>query len=202
MTFPDDCPNEELVRFIAAGDQQAFEELFDRLSGDVFKLCYSLLLNRQAAEDATQDTFIKLWRNAENWKPDATAKTWIMTIARNRCFDILRKRKNDLKKHQDYFADHLSSVSSQKQENALDSQIDHRKHRETIKNILFTLPERQREAITLVYYTEVHNHEAARIMEMQASAFDSLLARARRNLRDKLGHKGETLKGELINGTD
>ncbi len=191
----EDCNNDnELVQRIAGGDAMAFQVLFERLSGGVYKLCYSLLLDQQMAEDATQETFVKLWKHAAEWKPDAIVKTWLLRVARNHCLDALRKKKNDFKKSHELYKDHLTS-SQNRPKNAVETSIDHKKHANIIKNALFALPERQREAITLVYYNEVRNLEAADIMGLQPSAFDSLLARARRTLRDTLGEEQDDLKG-------
>ncbi|MCD8562516.1 MAG: sigma-70 family RNA polymerase sigma factor [Alphaproteobacteria bacterium] len=87
-----------LIRRIAAGDEAAFEMLFGRLAPDVFKLSYAMLLDRQAAEDAVQESFIKLWNHAGSWRPEASVKTWLMTIVRNVCLDILRKKRSESKK--------------------------------------------------------------------------------------------------------
>ena len=64
---------------------------------------------------------------------------------------------------------------------------------EEIKKSLFLLPERQKTALTLVYYLECSYKEAAEIMEISLNAFESLIARAKRNLRDILHDKKEML---------
>lgn len=187
--------DDELVYLIAVGNQVAFQCLFSRYMMDVYKLCYSLLMDQTFAEDATQETFVKLWRHAPSWQPDAPIKTWLMRVARNHCMDIFRKKKSDSKKieafHMDQKANDKSSVSYQNEQ-----ALDEEKFSKTIQKALFLLPERQREAVTLVYYTELPNIEAAEIMGMKAVAFDSLLARARRNLRESLSDQAN-LKGYL-----
>lgn len=199
MTVSDNRDDYALVQRIARGDESAFQELFDRVMGDVFRLSYALLLDYQAAEDATQDAFIRLWQNAEKWQPEASIKTWLLTVARNICLDTIRKKKNDLKKHQGLYVDSLSAEQHIKTD-AIENKIDRKQHEEMLKNALFTLPERQREAVTLVYYMEVNNSEAARIMGLKVRAFDSLLARARRSLRSALGDEEDVLKGYNIYG--
>lgn len=183
-----------LIERVACGDQVAFQALFRGLGHDVFRLNYSLLLDHQMAEDAMQEAFVKLWQNAKKWRPEASVKTWLLTIARNHCLDVLRKKKSNLKKEHGLYQDQLALGAAVKKENA-GRVLDEEKHRKTIQNALFLLPERQREAVTLVYYSEVRNSEAARIMGLQTAAFDSLLARARRSLRDRLGDEGNLLEG-------
>lgn len=190
----DDQEESVVMDRIACGDQGAFQDVFDRLSGDVFKLSYSLLLDRAAAEDAAQESFVRLWQRAVDWRPEASIKTWLLTIARNVCLDLIRKRKNDLKKYQELYKEALSSAPEGDAAPA-ENRIDRKKCGKLLKNALFTLPERQREAITLVYYMEVHNADAAHIMGMKAAAFDSLLARARKNLREMLDGQKFELEG-------
>lgn len=197
MAAMEEYDDNYLIVLIGSGDEAAFQIFFDRRMGDVFKLSYSLLLDKQMAEDATQEVFVKIWQKAVHWKADAAVKTWLLTIARNHCLDVLRKKRNDLKKHHSFFTD-MISLDKDVKANSSESKIDQEKHKGNIKNALFELPERQREAITLVYYNEVRNLEAAGIMGLQVAAFDSLLARARRNLRKQLEGEEDLLRGYSI----
>lgn len=184
----------EIAARIAGGDKQAFQELFEALSNDVFRLCFSYLRNKEAAEDATQEAFVKLWQNIEKWKPEASIKTWLMTMTRNLCLDILRKRQSDMRKIQNLQQHNIvEQLDIQKDDAAYD--VDYKNHDKIIKNALFELPERQREAIMLVYYNEEQNIDAAEIMDLEVPTFNSLLARARRSLKENLEKHGETLKG-------
>lgn len=198
VPLPDENDSDEvLMGRIALGDQVAFHVLFTRRTGDVFKLCYSLLLNRQAAEDVTQESFFKLWIHAKSWRPEARVKTWLLTIARNGCLDYLRKKNNDRKKHEELYKTALT-ILPLSQKNEAENSLDRKKQEKILEKALFSLPERQREAVTLVYYSEVHNIDAARIMGMKPAAFDSLLARARRNLRTALDEDEEELRKSFI----
>lgn len=195
MPGSDDLDEEELIDRIAQGDQDAFQALFGRLAGNVFKLSYSLLLDRQMAEDATQETFVKLWLRAADWRPEATLKTWLLTIARNLCLDMIRKQKNDLRKRQNLFDGGGLDVVGPVQAHA-ENEVDRKKQKEALQVALFQLPARQREAIVLVYFMEVPNSEAARIVGLKVAAFDSLLARARRSLREVLS-RADGAKGHF-----
>ena len=121
----------EIVDLVARGDQAAFQWLFNQHMSDIFKFCYSLLLDQNLAEDAVQEVFTKLWVHAKDWKPEAKLKTWLVRLARNHCLDVLRKKKNDVKKNHALYKDTLSShdnVLTIKPEEALD-QEKHRKRR-------------------------------------------------------------------------
>jgi RNA polymerase sigma-70 factor (ECF subfamily) len=199
MNKQDYSYDQQLFVRIVKGEEAAFHELYDGLATYVLKLCYSLLQNQQLAEEAVQDIFLKVWRKASDWRPDASAKTWILKIARNHCLDIIRKNKSEKMK-----LEKMAIYSAADQDNSFfnnaETKIDEAKYQEKIKIMLFSIPERQREAITYVYYMGIQNHEAAKIMGVEQIAFDSLLARARRNMRKALQNGQEILKGYDING--
>lgn len=184
-----------LIRAVGLGNESAFQDIFNKYSKDVFHFSLSLLLDHQSAEDVTQETFVKLWKNAKNWKPDAHIKTWLIKVARNTALDKLRKNKTTKKLQNELQNEFINSetniFSKDDYESDAETQVDF------LKNKIFLLSERQREAIMLVYYSEFTNIQASQIMNLSESAFDSLLARARKNLRDTLKNKQFELKESL-----
>lgn len=83
-----------LLERVAIGDARALEQLYDRFASDAFGMAVRVLRDRSLAEDAVQETFVGVWRNAARFRPElATARTWILAIARNRSIDIVRKRR-------------------------------------------------------------------------------------------------------------
>ncbi|MBI4818307.1 MAG: RNA polymerase sigma factor [Deltaproteobacteria bacterium] len=85
---PDD---EELMRRFARGDARAFEALVARHQKGVFNFCLRTLKERAAAEDATQEIFMRVVKTAKSWERSAKVTTWLYTIARNHCIDALRR---------------------------------------------------------------------------------------------------------------
>ena len=75
----------ELVNLCVTGDQSAMLELVDRYKQRVFALCYRMLSQRQDAEDAAQETFVRLLKNLSKWDQDRDFEPWLFTIAANRC---------------------------------------------------------------------------------------------------------------------
>jgi RNA polymerase sigma-70 factor (ECF subfamily) len=75
----------------AAGDRRALEELITRSQAEVWRFCASLLDPSQA-DDATQETYLRVWRSAKAFRAEASARTWLFTIARRVCYDHLRRR--------------------------------------------------------------------------------------------------------------
>jgi len=87
--------NDELTILVGKclnGHQPSFGELIDRFRGQVFGLCYRMLGQREDAEDATQETFVRVVRHLHKWDPTRAFEPWLMTIAGNRCRTRLAKR--------------------------------------------------------------------------------------------------------------
>jgi RNA polymerase sigma-70 factor (ECF subfamily) len=81
-----------LVDRCLAGHQASFVELISRFRGQVFGLCYRMLGQREDAEDATQETFLRVVRNLHRWDSNRSFEPWLLTIAGNRCRTRLAKR--------------------------------------------------------------------------------------------------------------
>ncbi len=81
-----------LVDQCLAGHQPSFGELVQRFRGQVYGLCYRMLGQREDAEDATQETFLRVVRNLHRWDSTRAFEPWLLTIAGNRCRTRLAKR--------------------------------------------------------------------------------------------------------------
>jgi RNA polymerase sigma-70 factor (ECF subfamily) len=85
---------EKLIERTAKGDRGAFDTLYDKTSAKLFGVCLRVLNNRSAAEDALQDTFVKVWAHADKYEAKGLSPmTWLITIARNTSIDRLRRQK-------------------------------------------------------------------------------------------------------------
>lgn len=159
----------------------------------IYAACYRMLGSGPAAEDAVQETFLRLWRNAAKWKPQgAKFETWLYRVAMNYCLDQLRKAKREAP--EDAAPEQADKADRQ------DQAIFLRERRFAIDEALARLPERQKLAITLCHYQELSNIEAAQIMDISVDALESLLARGRRALRDALAPMREHLMGKMDDG--
>src|SRR5258706_13026693 len=82
-----------LIRRCLTGDQGAMLALVERFQGQVFGLCYRMLGQRQDAEDAAQETFVRLLKNLHRWDPGRDFQPWLLAIAGNRCRTALAARR-------------------------------------------------------------------------------------------------------------
>ena len=136
-----------------------------------------MLLERQRAEEVLQETLMKAWREAARYDPDrARLSTWLHQIAHNLCIDILRRQRREqpLKENADSIID-----SDQSPESLMQTQETQRQ----LTSAVSALSERHRTALILTYYQSLPNRDVAQIMRISVRALESLLVRARRELK-------------------
>lgn len=177
MKEPD--PDVDLLARIGNNEPQAVEEMVSRKLPRLLALAGRLLGDAEEARDVAQESFLRIWNNAASWRSgQARFDTWLHRVALNLCYDRLRSRKEQpLDPEQVEIIDSMPSP---------DEHLQAQTQSEQMAAALAALPERQREAIVLQYYQELSNIEAAALMEISVEALESLLSRARRNLRSYL----------------
>jgi RNA polymerase sigma factor (sigma-70 family) len=180
---------EELLHKTGLGDQVAFRQLFDLYKDKVYNTCLFYLQNAPEAEEAVQDVFIEVFHSAAAFQSRSTVLTWIYRIAVNKCLDRLRYRKRQ--KRFAYVAG-LFNLSGQLVHDP--PSFDHPgivfENKEKAK-VLFQairqLPENQQSAFLLKHMEGCSQKEVAEILAMSEKAVESLLQRAKTNLRKILG---------------
>jgi len=85
--------DQQLMAAYLAGDNEALEILIKNYLKPIYNFVYRYIGNVQGAEDITQETFIKVWQNLKKFDQNKKFKTWIFQIAKNTCFDFLKKKK-------------------------------------------------------------------------------------------------------------
>jgi RNA polymerase sigma-70 factor (ECF subfamily) len=176
-------PDGELVARVGAGDRLAAGLLVARHVDKLLALARRMLGDGAEAEDAVQDTFLKLWTHASRWQPGgAKFETWLFRVAINACYDRLRKRGHVSLDEAPESADPGPSPEHTLQNVELTK---------SLQAALDALPSRQRAAILLCHYEGRGNADAAEILGISVEAVESLLSRGRRALRASLGHLRE-----------
>jgi len=171
-------PDEELVRRAGRGDAAAVQSLVARKLRRVLALAERMLGDPAEAEDVAQETFFKVWRYAERWRPGAAKfDTWLHRVTLNLCYDRLRRRRERLVADPPEAPDPGPGPDRR----LIAADVGRR-----VNVALQDLPPRQREAIVLCHYQELGNIEAAGLMGVSVEALESLLSRGRRALRQAL----------------
>jgi RNA polymerase sigma-70 factor (ECF subfamily) len=169
------------VRAIAAGDSAAFQRLMDREAPRLLRFALGLLGSMQDAEDVVQDTLIRLWENAATWTPDARIGTWLHRVCYNRSIDLLRRRRA--------FVDDSALLELVDETELPDATVMRGETELSLRGAIEKLPTRQRTAVLLFHFQDFSQREAARVMGVSEEAFESMLARARRQLRQQLSEE-------------
>ncbi|MCR6658544.1 MAG: RNA polymerase sigma factor [Asticcacaulis sp.] len=168
-------PDEVLLERIARGDMAAVSALVSRKLPKLLSLGRRMLNDPAEAEDVAQETLVRTWKQAATWVPGkARIDTWMHRVALNLCYDRLRRRKDSVSSDEIEIIDDAAGPSVQ---------LEQAQTAQALQKALAQLPERQRTAITLNYFQEMSNIEAAAVMGVSIEALESLLARARRTLR-------------------
>ena len=150
--------------------------------------CFRFVENREDADDLAQEVFMQVYESMHHFREDAELSTWMYRIAVNKALDFLRRRKR--KKRFVW----LVSLGGEHGEDAEVPDSGNDPHRELeakeLKQILHSalerLPESQKTAIILSEYEHFQNRDIASIMDVSVASVESLLHRARRNLRSEL----------------
>lgn len=166
----------ELVRRVLAGETEEFGGLVERHQHAVFRFACGLLGNREEAQDATQEVFLAAFANLPGYDPSRAAfATWLFTIARNRCVNVLKKRRP-------IALDELDSTADVPQSDPLGS----RELSQRLDRALAELPVEQRTAFVLAEIEERPYAEIARIERVSLGTVKSRIHRAKRRLQSLL----------------
>lgn len=185
----------DLMVRLARGDKSAARTLMDRRLPRLLGLARRMLKDPIEAEDVAQETFLRVWKAADRWRPgEAKVETWMSRIAINLCYDRLRKKRETL---MEVLPERTSGEPS------AEAQLGESETTEQVIAALAVLPDRQRMALELCHFQEMSNIEAAAIMDVSVDALESLLSRARRKLRETLmGQSGDLLTGFATRGEE
>ncbi len=182
------APDAALLVAYANGDAAAGRALLDRLAPKLFGYATRVLGDRTEAEDVVQETMLKLWKIAPEWRQgEAQVSTWAYRVMVNMCTDRLRKRQSQGQVALDAVAEPEADIKS-----AVDQMTDAARV-DALQSALETLPERQKQAVVLRHLEGLKNPEIAQIMDIGVEAVESLTARGKRALKAALAGRKEEL---------
>ena len=170
----------ELLYAVAQGSKPAFAELYQIFAPNVYNTAIGYVQNKSDAEEITQDVFTSIFRYASSFKGDSKLSTWIYRITVNTSLNMIKKNKRrapsnlDMTSHDKVDFVH-PGVLLENQESA-----------KILFKVIYSLPTQQQTAFILSYVEDLPRQEVADIMETSLKAVESLLQRAKKNLRDKL----------------
>lgn len=171
----------DLLARVVSGDHDAFTELMQAHEGRVFSVCLRILGDRERALDATQETFLTVFRKAGQFQGRSALGTWIYRIAVNRCYDDLRKRKRE---RSDPLPEHVDPPDHSAAE-----QVEAAGLRPELHMALMSLPPDFRAAVVLSDIEGFSLPDAAETLGVPVGTVKSRVFRGRRMLAERLGNR-------------
>ncbi len=179
----------ELIESLIKGDQSAYRSIYDLYSTSVYNTAMGFITNKNDAEDITQEVFVQVFRSVKNFKKESKLSTWIYRITVTKCLDLLRSRK--AKKRFAIFKNIFSDPEKDGEEYFIDYEHpgiveENSEMSKTLFKEIDSLPANQRIAFVLNKVEKLSYQDISEIMDTSVSSVESLIFRAKANLRKKL----------------
>jgi RNA polymerase sigma-70 factor (ECF subfamily) len=185
----DDCIL--VQRILDNNDHKAFAELMDKYQRMVVTTCRGFVTSYHEAEDLAQDVFVELYESLPGFRKESKLSTWIYRIAVNKSLNQIRKKKRETSIFNlNLFGKGEGKETAFQVVSTSDTEADYSivsaESKRALKEAINKLPENQRVAIILSKYQDLSYKEIAEVMDVSLSSVESLLFRAKANLRKYL----------------
>ncbi len=171
----------ELIRKISDKDLLAFKQLVERHKNLVYNTCYNMLGDHHQAEEAAQDVFLQVYKSAGAFRHQSKVSTWIYRIAVNRSLNVIRHNKRSR---------WIKSLTSLEVEESggeePDKLLEKKEMKGLLKNVVDSLPDKQRTVFILNKYENLSPGEIAEILDISTNSVEVRIHRAKINLQKKL----------------
>jgi len=182
----------ELLNKLKEKNEESFRIVVDKYQKMVLNTCYRFVLNKETAEDLTQEVFIEVYRSINMFRSESKFSTWIYRIAISKSLDYLKSGK---RKKRFAILKSLTENESGKnkfeqipenENSGLQRLIENEDRIKILAAAVDKLPENQKVAFTLSKYDEMSYQDISEILGVSISSVESLIHRAKVNLRKKL----------------
>ncbi|RTE11437.1 RNA polymerase sigma factor SigW [Paenibacillus whitsoniae] len=184
-----------LAKLARNGDRNAFAELVELYKDKIFHLAYRMLNNKQEAEDAVQETFLRVYTNLHRYDENQKFSTWIFRIGTNLCIDKLRRRRNtyslDAEMSDGEGADFYAMLPSD--EDTPEEQLIVSETQAQIHRAIASLPEKYKSIVVLRYLHDMSLQEISDVLDMPVTTIKTRVHRGREYLRKKLEQEEEVV---------
>ena len=182
-----DDPDATLMTRVGRGDLSAFRALVDKYQGPLVHFLYHVLLDHGEAEDAAQDVFLKVYRAAERYRPDAKFATWFYRIATNTALNVLKTRTRRPTVSLDALLEQRGPDTwPPSPQIGPDRQAERDQLIRAVGHAFRRFPDRQRMAVVLHRFEGLSYREISEVLSTSVDAVDALLRRAKADLREAL----------------
>jgi len=172
----------DILKSVANKNQFAFQTFYDLFCDKVYNTALSYTKNKQQAEEIVQDVFTKIYQNADKFKGNSAVSTWVYRITINTSLNYIRKEKRF-----SFFALGKTQIDQSDFEHP-GVLLENKENAKALFQVIDSLAENQKTAFILSYIEDLPRKEVADIMQLSLKAVESLLQRAKKNLRLKLNN--------------
>ena len=176
---------QELIQGLRQGDETAFKYLVDTYQDRVYNTAIGIVQNAEDAEDVAQEVFIQVYRSIHSFKGESKLSTWLYRIATTRSLDLLRSRKS--KKRfgfmQRLFGENNEPIHEIPDFNHPGITMDRKENAAKLFKAIAQLPDNQKTAFTLHKLEDLSYQEVSDVMKTSVAAVESLMHRAKQNLK-------------------
>ncbi|PQJ78134.1 RNA polymerase sigma factor [Polaribacter porphyrae] len=166
------------IKKVMKGDINAFTFLVDNYKNMVFSLAFKMTKSKEEAEEISQDTFIKAYKNLQKFKGDSKFSTWLYRIAYHTSLDAIKKNK----KEQNTFEINEVTFNQIKSVEYILEGIERKERAKVMENCLQKLPDEERSIIWMFYYDELSLKEIIEVTGLSQANLKVKLHRARKKL--------------------
>lgn len=179
---------QELIQGLRSGDERAFKYLVETHQDRVYNTVIAIVQNAEDAEDVAQEVFIQVYRSIHQFKGESKLSTWLYRIATTRSLDLLRSRKSKKRAGfiQRLFGDGSEPLFEIPDFNHPGVTLERKEDAARLFRVIHQLPENQKVAFTLHKLEGLSYQEVSDVMKTSVPAVESLMHRARLNLRKLL----------------
>jgi RNA polymerase sigma factor (sigma-70 family) len=170
------APDPRLVSLVRRGEVAAFESIYDRYQRGILSFCRHLLGDREEAADVVQHTFLAAYTAIMASEKPILLRAWLYTIARNRCYSVLRARRHEAA------AELAEPMTEGLAADGLAAQVQRREDLRQLLSDMRRLPEDQRTALVLAGLGTLNHHEVAERLGVPATKVKALVFQARESL--------------------
>lgn len=183
-----DQVDHDLMQRVAANQEAAVAELYDRFGSLVFRMALQAMPSRVEAEDAVQEVFVRLWRTADRYDPrKAALVTWVMLLTRRHLVDKLRRKRARIKPSA--LDETQQGLGGAFDESTISERIERDEHFAALMRRIDTLPDLQRTVVIRAYLGGQTLRQIGEELDTPLGTIKSALSRALVRLRERTGEE-------------
>lgn len=181
------CSAEQLLEQVAAGDRNAFAELYDRMAPGVYGMACRVVVDASIAEEVTQEVLLAVWSRAQSFdRSRGSARSWILTMAHHRAVDVVRREQAARNREQRVAAASIDRPADDVADAVVQRFMDRSRARD-VDRALCSLTVLQRSAVELAYFSGFTYREVAQSLAVPLGTAKTRIRDGLRRLTDELG---------------